>query len=329
MPDHQSHTQRAAPVTAAARPAWTLPHLRVQAAAPAWFDRVIARPLDSNFVDVEGCPIHYLLWEQDEGRADAPGLLFVHGGGAHANWWRFIAPFFTHQFRVAALDLSGMGDSGARAEYPAALRALEMRAVMQHAEFAPRPFIVGHSFGGFMAMCFGALHGHEAGGLVIADTPIYPPGPDGHRHAPSRPASVARYYPDVETGVSRFRLMPDQPCENAFLVEFIARHSLLETPLGWTWKFDLGAMNARRWEDPFHEYLAATSCRKALIHGELSALVNRETADYMRQFLGPAAPVVEIPAAHHHLMLDQPLAFIAALRAVLASWSDPERPASA
>jgi pimeloyl-ACP methyl ester carboxylesterase len=32
------------------------------------------------------------------------------------------------------------------------------------------------------------------------------------------------------------------------------------------------------------------------------------------------APVVEIPAAHHHLILDQPLAFVAALRALLADW---------
>ena len=32
------------------------------------------------------------------------------------------------------------------------------------------------------------------------------------------------------------------------------------------------------------------------------------------------APVIEIPQAHHHLILDQPLAFIAALRAVLADW---------
>jgi hypothetical protein len=40
----------------------------------------------------------------------------------------------------------------------------------------------------------------------------------------------------------------------------------------------------------------------------------------MYQLLRRNAPVVEIPAAHHHLILDQPLAFIAALRALLADW---------
>ena len=33
-----------------------------------------------------------------------------------------------------------------------------------------------------------------------------------------------------------------------------------------------------------------------------------------------AAPVVEIPQARHHIMLDQPLALVAALRALLADW---------
>ncbi len=45
----------------------------------------------------------------------------------------------------------------------------------------------------------------------------------------------------------------------------------------------------------------------------------------MFNLLGRAAPVVEIPQAQHHVMLDQPLALVAALRALLADWehSDP------
>ena len=37
--------------------------------------------------------------------------------------------------------------------------------------------------------------------------------------------------------------------------------------------------------------------------------------------LGRSAPVVEIPQAQHHIMLDQPLAFVAALRALLMDWN--------
>lgn len=301
-------------------PDWNSAMLRVKNPTPGWFDWALAQPFASHFMDVSGCPIHYLRWATPAGHAPQRGLIFVHGGGAHANWWRFLAPFFTREFKVAALDISGMGDSGNRPEYNATLRAEEIRAVCAHAELGERPFVVGHSFGGYMTMRYGALFGAEAGGIVIADTPVNRPDPDGNRPTPSRPASVARYYPDVETGVDRFRLMPTQPCDNAYLVEFIARHSLRETEFGWTWKFDIDTMNGRRWDEPFHEYLQHAACRRALIYGEHSALLSRDTAHYMAELMGPQAPVVEIPAAHHHLTLDQPLAFVSALRAILGGW---------
>ena len=95
---------------------------------PEWFIRAIESPVMSRFVDVQDCPIHYLLWRGDDEDADRRGLLLVHGGGAHANWWRYIGPFFTRYFRVAAIDLSGMGDSGHREEYSALVRAAEIRA---------------------------------------------------------------------------------------------------------------------------------------------------------------------------------------------------------
>jgi len=40
----------------------------------------------------------------------------------------------------------------------------------------------------------------------------------------------------------------------------------------------------------------------------------------MSSLMGPRAPVVEVPEARHHVMLDQPLAFVAALRTLLDSW---------
>ena len=41
----------------------------------------------------------------------------------------------------------------------------------------------------------------------------------------------------------------------------------------------------------------------------------------MYEVLGRLAPVVSIPEAHHHLQVDQPLAFVAALRTLLADWN--------
>jgi pimeloyl-ACP methyl ester carboxylesterase len=50
-------------------------------------------------------------------------------------------------------------------------------------------------------------------------------------------------------------------------------------------------------------------------------LLPPEIGEYMFNLLGRAAPIVEIPQAQHHVMLDQPLALVSALRALLADWN--------
>src|SRR5260221_12337267 len=114
--------------------------------------------------------------------------------------------------------------------------------------------------------------------------------------------------------------MPPQSCENDFIVEFIARHSLMPVAGGWTWKFDGAAMGSRRFGEAFRGYLQTVRCPAALIFGEKSALVSRGTAAYMSSLMGPRAPIVGVPEAEHHGLLQQPLAFVAALRMLLESW---------
>ena len=296
------------------------PELEVRAPAPAWFRWAIARPKQSRRVVVQGCPIHYLFWPAEPATGNDRGLLFVHGGGAHANWWTFIAPYFTRYFRVAAIDLSGMGDSGRRETYSSEIRAAEMRAVIADAALGARPFVIGHSFGGFMTMKLASQFGEELGGAVIVDSPIRSPEEEVARPLSPPNWGNKKVYPSFEAALARFRLMPAQTCENEFIVEFIARHSLMRVADGWTWKFDGAAIGARRFGEPFREYLQAVRSRASLMFGERSALVSRKTASYMSQLMGPSAPIVEVPEAQHHVMLDQPLAFVAALRMLLENW---------
>ncbi len=288
--------------------------------APEWFRWAISRPQQSRSVVVEGCPIHYLLWQAEPGTSIGRGLLFVHGGGAHAYWWGFIAPYFTRYFRVAAIDLSGMGDSGRRDRYGSEVRAAEMRAVIADAGLGEHPFVIGHSFGGFMTMKLASQFGDELGGAVIVDSPIRSPKDEVQRPLASPSFGKKRVYETLDAGLARFRLIPQQTCENDFIVDFIGRHSLKPMEGGWTWKFDGAGLGARRFGEPFHEYLQEVRCRAALIFGEKSALVSRETASYMSRLMGPLAPIVEVPEAQHHVMLDQPLAFVATLRMLFESW---------
>jgi pimeloyl-ACP methyl ester carboxylesterase len=58
----------------------------------------------------------------------------------------------------------------------------------------------------------------------------------------------------------------------------------------------------------------------ALIRGGKSQLLQPEDAAYLLSLIAPGSPYVEIPEAEHHVMIDQPLGFVAALRALLAAW---------
>ena len=83
-------------------------------------------------------------------------------------------------------------------------------------------------------------------------------------------------------------------------------------------------MENSRFGEPFHEYLAAATCKKAYLYGEKSKLVDEESLRFIKTLLGQDAPIIGIPEAHHHLMLDQPIAFVTALRAVLVLWQESE-----
>ena len=58
----------------------------------------------------------------------------------------------------------------------------------------------------------------------------------------------------------------------------------------------------------------------ALIRGGKSQLFQPDDAAYLLTLIAPGSPYVRSPEAEHHLMIDQPLAFVAALRALLAAW---------
>ena len=128
-----------------------------------------------------------------------------------------------------------------------------------------------------------------------------------------------------EEAMARFRLMPPQPCENLYILDYIARRSLKRAPMadgsgeGWTWKFD-----ATMWEKLDRSGMAYGGERPRPqvptihIYGGKSLIVQRR-AKGEPHFLD-GIPEIEIPESHHHVMLDQPLALVAALRTLLGAW---------
>lgn len=289
--------------------------------APDWFEAAVETPWETRFVDVEGTPIHYQRW----GDPEKPGLLLVHGNGAHAHWYDFIAPAFLKSHCVVAMTFGGMGDSGSRPAYSIETFGREQLAVCDDAGLfrnGRKPFIAAHSFGGLLALWTGAHHGDRFAGIIVVDTHVIAPG-EIHQRPPDR-NRPNRVYPRFETALARFRLAPAQPCENDYIVDYIGRHSLKQVELngqsGWTWKFDPFIWRRFDLDSDTATLLKQTSCPLALMRGSDSSLVSDTAWDYLRS-LRSDMPMHSIPGAQHHVMLDQPHRFIAALQKQLLAWS--------
>jgi pimeloyl-ACP methyl ester carboxylesterase len=191
-------------------------------------------------------------------------------------------------------------------------------AVAEDARLVGAPILVGHSMGGFVCIAAASRYGDRLAGAIIIDSPVRKPDPEAEEGARGRSFRNPKVYPDPETALKRFRLVPDQPCDNEFVFDHVARHSLGQVEGGWTWKFDPVIFH-RFTPRAIHEVLPEVRCRVALFRAEFG-LVTPDIGEYMYGLLDRNAPVVEIPRAHHHLMLDQPLALITGLRAILADW---------
>lgn len=289
---------------------------------PDWFAQAIVRAPTRAWTQAAGARIETLSWGE-EGR---PGLLFLHGNGAHADWWRFIAPFFVDDWRVGALSWSGMGRSDWRAAYSLDLHVEEMMAAAQAIGLfrsAAKPWIVAHSFGsGVALMAAASALGERFAGLVIVDSGILIDIlgiPIAGRRAWTNPG-----YATLKDGMARFRLRPEQRCDNDFLLDFIARHSLTERPdadgsTRWHWNFDPSADTTRGTDHLVHTRarISGARCPLAFIWGDRSKLMLPSVVALTMQAAPAGTRWVEVPDAGHHLMLDQPLAFVAALRALL------------
>ena len=290
--------------------------------APAWFERAISIEPERSFVPVEGADVEMLSW----GERGKPGLIFLHGGAAHADWWSFIAPFFAAERRVVAPTFTGMGRSDWRSLYDFRQFVREAREAARAAgafEAGP-PTVVGHSFGGRIAVGLAHDFGDELAAAVMVDPPFFAPQ---NQRKPSPPRSATREHsvrPSLEAIVARFRLAPPQACDNLFILDFIARRSARKAvgaggAAGWSLSFDPHFWERFARLDPV-PLARAVKTPLALIRGAKSQLFHSEDAAYLLSLIAPGSPYVEIPEAEHHVMIDQPLAFVSALRALLAAW---------
>lgn len=281
------------------------------ASAPAWFSAALADAPQERLTAVEGTAISYRAWGDPARR----GLVLVHGGAAHSRWWDHIGPLLAKGWRVVAPDLSGHGDSGRRDSYSLDTWAREVLAVAADAGITAPPTVIGHSMGGLVTLRLASLVGARIAGAVAIDSPVRELTPEDRAARQRRAFGPLHVYPTSQAATARFHPVPDQPVL-AYIADHVAATSIRPVEGGWTWKFD-PRIFAREQFTP--ELLTRLDCRVALFRAEYG-IVTQQLSEVMYDRLGRAAPVVEIPAAGHHIMLDQPIALVAALRTLLSDW---------
>ena len=113
---------------------------------------------------LRGLPFHYRDWGGD-GRP----VLLLHGLASTCHIWDLVAPLLAADFRVAALDQRGHGQSAQVDHgYDFATVLGDAAAFIDHLGWR-RPIIVGHSWGADVALELAAAYPQLVSGLIFVD----------------------------------------------------------------------------------------------------------------------------------------------------------------
>jgi pimeloyl-ACP methyl ester carboxylesterase len=100
---------------------------------------------------------------------DGGAVVLLHGVASNARIWGPVAPLLVPRFRVVAVDQRGHGQSDKPPSgYDFATVTRDVRNFVE-ALGLERPVVVGHSWGGNVALEYAASHPEQVAGLVLVD----------------------------------------------------------------------------------------------------------------------------------------------------------------
>lgn len=126
-------------------------------AQTAWQDR---------FIEVNGLRLHYL----DYGSAGKPPFIMLHGISRVAHQFDHLAPFFTSDYHVIAIDMRGHGDSAWSPEgaYLVEDYTKDLEAFVDKLNLRGLT-LLGNSTGGRVVQVYAGLHPDRVARLIVED----------------------------------------------------------------------------------------------------------------------------------------------------------------
>ena len=119
---------------------------------------------EETYIEANGIRFHTIDWG-----GNSEWLVFLHGLASQAHMFDLLAPLLTDSFRVIAIDQRGHGlsdkpDSG----YDFATVASDLDAILNALKI-DRAVLVGHSWGGNVAVQYAVDHPDRVSGLILID----------------------------------------------------------------------------------------------------------------------------------------------------------------
>ena len=262
-----------------------------------------ATPID-RLVTVNGLRIHALEWGKGGGRP----LILLHGIARAARAFDHLAPHFSNDYRVIAVDLRGHGDSewDAGGAYLVEDYVKDLEAFV--AQLGLRDIVLwGNSTGGRVAQVFAGLHAEWVAAVIVEDVgPERPPSVSDRRA--QRMGREENGWASVDELVAQLAI--DYPRTAEPLLRHLALHGSKPRADGRiVWKRDPAILKGFV---PTELWAAVRKITASAIYilGGASTIVPPETQALLRQAL-PQAEIVTLPGLGHYPSDEAPAEFLA------------------
>ena len=245
------------------------------------------------------------LQVREDGPADGPPLVLLHGFACSLRWWDDVVPALAREHRVIRFDLLGHGGS----EKPKDGYGMESQARLVAAALdrldVRRAAVVGHSMGGSVATALAEQRPRRVQSLVIIDSPS--------KHGDAELPLTARLGFVPVLGQAIDRVVPDamvrNGLESAFAEGFDVPDEFVEDFRDMTYtSYDDSHRAADDYSDErgLADRLADESVPLLVIYGSQDDLVDPQSAQGFREV--PGARIVVLDGVGHSPHVEDPRA---------------------
>ena len=270
----------------------------------------VMQPADKT-ITVNGIKIHYLDW----GHAGKPPLILLHGIARTAHGFDHLAPHFTNDYHVMAVDMRGHGDSGWHPEgaYLVEDYTSDIEALIE--QLGLRNLVLwGASTGGRVVQMIAGRHPDWVSSVVVEDVGPERPAAISNRRG-DRMAKEANGWANLDEMLVQVKA--ENPRTPEPILRNLAQHGSKARADGrLVWKRDPAILKGFI---PTELWATVRQIKAPIIYvlGGVSAIVPPETQQQLQAAL-PQSQIVMMPGLGHYPSDENAQAFLAIVDRFLA-----------